>query len=324
MNGRKWTWFLSLVIAFGMALAGVRSATASPGVDHLPETKLPDSAKFVMSGSLSSQGQSIPINGSGAFSGQDAMLDITLTAPEGTTSGPDEITASLIVLENKVYFKTAGLSSLGAGVDEQWYVADLGEVEMAGVPGSIVGVPGSITDLEEMLDAAISSEEIGKETINGAATTKHEISVDLEKVAAATGGSTEGLGDSSLSMTLWVGDADMYVHQFNMMLSVDSSSGDIAVSLDLDLTMTFSDFDKSVNIVAPANAEPVDLGLTPSIIGGMPGSTENPIMGGGTSAGMPRTGSSNDFLPLALLALGMGLVLSGGIARRVAYARQRI
>ncbi len=105
MNSRKWTWVLSLVIALGVALGGARAVLAAPGVDHLPEVKTPSSGKFAISGSISSDGQTIPISGSGAFSGNDAMIDLTLTAPEGATSGPDKIMLSAIALDNKLYFK---------------------------------------------------------------------------------------------------------------------------------------------------------------------------------------------------------------------------
>jgi hypothetical protein len=291
---------LSLVIALGLALGGARAVLAAPGVDHLPEVKTPSSGKFVLSGSISSDGQTIPISGSGAFSGNDAMVDLTLTAPEGATSGPDKIMLSAIALDNKLYFKISGL-----GADDEWYVADLDDL-MAGMPGSVVGMPGSMTDLDPMLHAAISSKEVGKEVINGAATTKYQLDVDLEKLATAAGAPPEELGNSSLTMLLWVGDTDMYVHQFSIMLNAESTSGDITISLMMDLTMTFSDFDVPVTITAPPNAEPIDLGAGPIV--SMPTTT---------SAGMPKTGAGSDnTMLLVLLALSMSLVLSGVAVRR--------
>lgn len=322
MNHRRWTWVLTLIVALGLALSGARSAAASSTVDHLPQTKTPGSGKFIMSGSISSMGQTIPISGSGAFSGHDAMLDITLTAPEGATSGPDEIRLGVIVLDDKLYFKTSGL---GGETDDQWYVTDL-SAATTGMPGSVVGMPGSLTDLDPMLHAAISSKEIGKEAINGTPTTKYQLDVDLEQLLIASGSSTEGLGNSTLTIFLWVGDKDMYVHQFSIIMDVESDSSELG-SVTLELTITFSDFDMPVTITAPADAEPIDLGLSPTIMGGMPGSTGGPIMGmPGTSAGMPRSGSGagDNTLPLALLALGMGLVLSGVAVRRATRTTSRI
>ncbi|HKP54730.1 MAG TPA: hypothetical protein VJ183_19000 [Chloroflexia bacterium] len=321
MNIRKWTWVLSLVVALGLALGGARTVSAAPGVDHLPQTKTPASGKFVLSGSISSEGsggvvsepQTIPVSGSGAFSGDDAMLDVTLTAPEGVTSGPDKIMFSIIALDNKLYFKTSGL-----GIeDDKWYVADL-DSALTGMPGSVMGMPGSMTDLEAMVHAAISSKEVGKETINGVATTKYQLDVDVEKLAIAAGGSTEGLEDVTLSMLLWVGDADMYVHQFSVTYDIETTSGDITFSLMIDLMVTFSDFDMPVTITAPPDAEPIDEELA-TILGGMPISTTGPPE---TTVGMPRSGSGIDnTMLIALLAVSMGLVLSGVAVRRAARAR---
>ncbi len=185
---------------------------------------------------------------------------------------------------------------------------------MAGMPGSVVGMPGSLTDIDPMLHAAISSKEVGKEDLNGAPTTKYQLDVDLEKLATAAGAPPEELGNSSLTMLLWVGDTDMYVHQFSIMLNAESTSGDITLSLMMDLTVTFSDFDVPVTITAPPNAEPIDLGAGPIV--SMPTTT---------SAGMPRTGSGTDnTMLLVLLAVSIGLVLSGVAVRRAARTRYSV
>ena len=320
MNNRKWTWVLSLAVALGIALGGVGAAAAAPGIDHLPQTKTPTSGKFVMSGSISSSGQTIPLDGSGAFSGENVMLDLALSRPEGVTSGPEEVTLGAVALDNKLYFKAGGI---GAGSD-QWYVVDLNDA-MSALPGSVMGMPGSMADLEAMIHSAVSSKEVGKEAINGVPTTKYQLDVDVAKVASATGQPTEGLENTTLSMTLWVGDEDMYVHQFTMAMGVDTTSGDIAFSLDVELMMTFSDLDKPVTITAPAGAQTIDaetlaVALSGLSIGGNAGPPiaveEQPTVG------MPRTGSGSDStLLLALMALGMGLVLSGVAARRVVRVR---
>ena len=320
MNNRKWTWVLSLVVALGVAAGGVSAAAASPVADQLPQVQLPSAARFVISGIISSEGQTVPINGSGAFSDQNAMLDVTLTAPEGATSGPDKITLGAIVVDGKLYVKTSGVD---AGTDDKWYVIDTGTLT-EGIPGAVMDMPGSLTDIETMLGAAVSSKEVGKEAIGGAPTTKYQIDVDLQKLAAATGGSTAGTEGSTLTMFLWVGDKDMYVHQFNMMLSVDSSSGDITLNLAADLTITFSDFDVPVTITAPENAEPLDLS---SVLGGdVLGSIGMPnveMSGSGATAGMPRTGSGgpDNTLMLVLLALSVSIILTGAAIRHKAYKR---
>jgi hypothetical protein len=317
MSSRRWTWALAFIVALGLALSGARGVAARSTVDHLPQTKSPSSGKFVLSGSISSEGQTVPISGSGAFSGNNAMLDLTLTAPEGATSGPDKIMLGVIALDDKLYFKISGL---GGETDDQWYVTDL-NTATTGMPGAVVGMPGSLTDIDPMLHAAISSKQVGKEPIHGVPTTKYQLDVDIEQLVTATGGSTEGLDNAALTMFLWIGDSDMYVHQFSMMVEAQSSSGDITASIMMDLTVTFSDLDKPISITAPADAEPLDLG--PLLSGGMP-EIGRPIMGmPGSSAGMPRSGASagDNGMPLALLALGTGLVLMGIATRKAAHAR---
>lgn len=309
---KKWTWILSLVVAIGLAMGGIGSASASPTKDNLPQVKLPSAAKFVMSGNIASGGQTVPISGSGAFSGQNAMIDLTLTAPQGVTSGPDKVSFGAIVVDGKLYVKAAGVDP---STDNKWYVIDPATITQ-GMPGSVMGMPGSLTDVESMLDAAVSSKVVGKEAIGGAPTTKYQIDIDLQKLAAATGGSTTGTENTKLTVFLWVGDTDMYAHQVKMMLSADSLSGDATLNLTADLTITFSDFDMPVAITAPPNAEPLDLNaaLGGSPLGLMTGTNVSVV-----SAGMPRTGSGGDStLLFTLLALSLGLVLSGVAVRRAA------
>ena len=302
------------MIALGLALAGTRSAAASPRADNLPEYGIPDSARFVISGSLSSEGEVVPVSASGAFSGSNGMLDLTLTAPEGETSGPEKITASLIVLDDKIYFKVGGL---GLEDDEEWYVTD---VEAAtGMPGSIADITNALESLEPFIEAASTSKEVGKEILAGAPTTKYQIDVDLTKLATTAGVPPEGIEGSTLSVLLWIGDEDSYVHQFTLMLDAKSGSGDIDFSLAVDLTVTFSDFDTPIEITAPADATPLDRDASAPVLDALPLSTGGPLLGVGGmgTTGMPRTGKSEgDFIPALLLTLALVLVAAGTQIRR--------
>ncbi|HYP41131.1 MAG TPA: hypothetical protein VEX13_12300, partial [Chloroflexia bacterium] len=252
---------LALVMALAMALVMAQGAAAQTTPGAFPQVKNPDSAKFDITGSISSGGETIPISGSGAFGPSQFMMDLTLTAPAGATSGPDAIMLSAIVLDDKLYFKLGGL---GLGGDEdKWYVSDLNDVT-GGATGMLPGMPGSMADLQALLEA-LTITEAGKETINGAATTQYRIDVDIEKlnefVSGASGTtSTEIPEGTTLVFNVWVGDQDMYVHRFSMnfdtVLAVDEREED----LSFDLTITFKEFNAPVTITAPANAEPLDLG----------------------------------------------------------------
>ena len=77
MNLRKVAWvpalFMLLVLSLGAF--GTRQASAASSADKLPATKNPASAKFTISGSISSSAGVIPLTGSGALSANDFSLN---------------------------------------------------------------------------------------------------------------------------------------------------------------------------------------------------------------------------------------------------------
>ena len=320
MNRQKFSWMLSLLMILGMALAGVRSASASQA-DPLPQIKNPSAAKFNITGSMTLGGSTLPgldeplpISGKGAISGNNYEMDLTVKVPQALSSGTQDLTTSQKLIDGKLYTKT----SIPGGEDK-WYVSDL---------GAAGGGTGSLTGLGPGLEGYYTVKMEGKEAVDGAPTTKYRIDIDLEKLLADSGASTSGLEGSTYMMYLWVGDADMYIHKLNVVMDLKSSSDDTTIQIKIDLAMTFYDFDVPVTITAPANAEPLDLGGNTTILGGMPSSVGG-VMGGMpgmTSAGMPKSGAphSDNTLLLALLALSTGLLVSGVAVRRKAPGRQRI
>ena len=311
---------MALVMALAMALVMVQGAAAQTDLGVLSQIKAPDSAKFDLTGSITSGGETIPLSGTGAFGPDQFMMDLTLTAPAGASGGPDAIMLSVIVLSDKLYFKLGGLGVEG---DDKWYVSDLDDVS-GGATGMMPGMPGSMADLQAVLEA-LTITEVGKETINGAATTQYRIDVDLVKlndVGSRLSGTmpTEIPEGTTLAFNVWVGDQDMYVHRFSMnfdsVLPVDEREED----LSFELTITFKEFNAPVTITAPANAEPLDLGPSiggvipgmPSVIGVMPG------MPGSSMAGMPRTGAAeqSNNLPVALAVVALASIALGSVARR--------
>jgi hypothetical protein len=119
---------------------------------------------------------------------------------------------------------------------------------------------------------------------------------------------------------MWVGNQDMFVHRFQMMLASNGTgTGPESIDLSVELTVTFRDFNAPVSIVAPANAQPLDLG--PAIRGSIPGMPGVigmvPGMSGSPMAGMPRTGDpGGQTLLLALGAVGMACIVVGLLVRR--------
>ena len=336
MRKRTRLWLaLFMVVGMGMALGsvGVASAQTNP----FPTTKEPSSAKFDISGSYdsleiggnrsSSSGFTVlRINGSGAVSGKNMQLDLTVHREVPETAGepidpndPSLIRVSMVLLDGKLYFKLPGLTG-----EDRWIVTDASGL----TPGSLMGSPMGMAGFDPRYAGAFTVTQEGKETLNGAPTTKYRIDVDYEKLLSAMG---PALGASippgsvpevRYVMYVWVGDNDMYLHQMNISLdaTIPVPEFESTLNVGFDFTITFRDFDQPVTITAPPNAEELDLsslGIDPNAVSvggllGMPG------IGTGTT-GMPRTGSPSGSFPYEaamVVALGLLCLVLGGIARR--------
>ncbi|HEX8231513.1 MAG TPA: hypothetical protein VF826_19705 [Chloroflexia bacterium] len=343
-NTRLWL-VLFMVLGMALSLGGVASAQTDP----FPATKQPASARFDISGSYKisasggSLGENVDINatisGGGAFSGQNMQMDMTVNMdiPQsaGSPSGagvPSSTTISMIIVDGKLYMKMPGISG-----EDRWVVTDAGEM---GAPmGGMTGGVGGMTGLDPRYAEAFTVTEEGKETLNGAPTTRYRIDVDYEKLVAAMGSEMGATmpEDTSTQMTyvmhFWIGDNDMYLHKMHMLMDSTSTISDMTMRMTFDLTFAFRDFDQPITITAPPNAEELDLsslGLNPNAlpvgaVPGMPGTVAGgvgmgmPAIGTGM-AGMPRTGVPSGTFPIeivALAALGLLCLVLGGVARRI-------
>lgn len=337
MNAKVKSLLTAMFMVLGLAAFQVQSAAAYQAGGNLPAYKEPPSARFDIKGSLSisapapTGNTSIQITGSGAMAGSNLQEDVTVNLPAGSSSGgPTSATTSLILIDKMFYFKISGLPS-GAGGEDKWYVTDLSKV-----PGGETTLPGmggtGLTGLDPKYQAALHTTQLGKETINGASTTKYQVDVDLQKLLALMGASdpqtAQMLGNAKLVVYMWIGDDDMYVHQTRAVLDLKTSvpnSSDITLSMDF--LITYKDFGAPITIAAPAGAEPLDLGAnagstTGSLLLGMPSSFVMSGMASAMPTGMPRTGSSQQDWPITPLALGLTCLAAGALLRkRAAVAR---
>src|SRR5439155_16126442 len=127
--------------------------------------------------STSAQDVTIQLGGNGAISNGNVQEDETLQLPEGlqTPGSPSSLTISEIIIGQNMYIKLSGLGSQG---EDKWYVTDLSK--MGGQSG-FPGMAGSnLTGFDPKYAPALQSQEVGKETVNGAATTKYLINVDMK------------------------------------------------------------------------------------------------------------------------------------------------
>jgi ribosomal protein S9 len=344
-NTKLW---LVLFMIVGMVLGTVSAASAQK--NPFPTTKQPSSGRFDISGffKITASGgdleQAIDINatisGGGSFSGQNMQMDMTMNieAPqfgdEADPAPPSSITISMVLLDGRLYLKIPSLT----GEEDQWVVTDAGTTDTSSLLGGMSGGVGGLTGLDPSYADAFTVTEEGKETLNGAPTTRYRVDIDYEKLLAAMGSTrgialpTDTMSETTYVMHIWVGDNDQYLHKMHMLLDSSATISDSTLRSVFELTMAFRDFDQPITITAPPNAQELDLasqGISPSIISGggvlgMPGAVATgvgmgmPSIGTGM-AGMPRTGAPHAGFPLeAMLVVAFGLLclVMGGLARR--------
>ena len=339
--------FMLLLTVLVMGLGSVSKAYAQDkgtGSAALPQYKQPNSARFDIAGSVRSsdldgQEQVITISGFGAFSGNDFEETLTYAMPADlqVQGQPSSFTLEVKVVQGKYYMKLGGL--LG-GPEDQWYVMDA----PATANNSI------LLDLSA-LGSDFTVTEQGKETLNGAPTTKYKVDIDVSKLLGDSGeGFTSQPGNSfTMAVYLWIGDMDQYLHKYSIVLDLKSTveldeQTKFEINIAIDMSLTLKDFDTPITITAPENAVPLDSDLAGStqagagisglgglvgVLGTMSSPAGMPVgmpvgMPGialpGTSPdmGMPKTGADDQQSSLAwgLIALALGM-LSVGTAIRL-------
>jgi len=337
MKTRNLAWVIALILGLGLALSGIRSVAASPSADPLPPMKNPASAQFDMTGEVSllagatGAGFTVPFNGTGAVSGSDFQLDLTASLPDIISDEATSSTANERLVGDKFYSRTY----TSPGPEGQWYVSD-----GSAFANNPLGGVGSVLGINPNLSEFYTVTQLDKGEVAGVATTGYNIEIDLIGLVRSTGlDSGDSVASSEYTIAAWLGDKDQYVHKADYSLSVSTGSGDSAATIGVRYEMTFHDFDVPVTITAPEGAIEQSSDNVVAVLGVAPGSLAVSTTGssgmpdvmpvvedsGMVSAGMPRTGGStgDGSLPLFLLALGAGMVLSGVGARRIARGMRR-
>jgi hypothetical protein len=262
------------------------------------------------------------MSGDGAIANGRAQENITISISSSQIpQGLGNLTTSVIYADGKYYTMISGT---GTAQDGQWYVAD--------VPTDPNMTSGGLTELDPKYADAYKVTEVGKDSVNGAPTTKYQVDVDLQKYLEILGVGDPTTGqmvqNSKMTMYLWIGDADQYLYKDQIVMDarvpVPSTSGSDAseVSIVMDMTVTYKDFDTPITIDVPANAIPIG-----NLTGGS-SSMESPTsmagslsliasvagMSGGPSqmpTGMPTTGRTDTDFPWGLAALALLCFIAG-------------
>jgi hypothetical protein len=318
MKLRKLSWLAALVVFLALVLGATGSAAAAPPGDHLPQIEDPTSVRFDIEGSISTSGGTIPISGQGAAAGDDLMLDAELQAPAGA-SGPDKLTFNVVAVGSKFYFKTTGLSD---ETDDKWYVVE--------VPGMGLGGIEVLAGIDmDVLHDAVTVTSTSKETVNGAPTTRYNMNVNPDALRAAGPDVEEGvILETTVTLTMWVGDTDMYVHKLAVASESVATVGETTSFARVEVTVTFKDFDTPITITPPADAEPIDIESVLAdmplgdLLGGLPGAIPSvPVdQPSEMPTGMPSTGTGTgtplSSWPLALFGIGAATLACGIALRR--------
>jgi hypothetical protein len=307
MNNKTKGYLLSAVLATGMMLGVARGAAAHPSAQVLPPIKAPASQMSDLVGSITIGPQVLKLDGTGSQAGDRFQFDLNIT-PEGS---PDAITLKQVQVGQMYYFMLTGIPG--------WQMIDLSKT-----PGNVPNIQSEIPGLngfnpngaQRTFDAVKQIAEVGKEDIDGMATTKYQGDVDIVKLFTSIGipaaQAQQAALVSKLTVYLWIGDADGFIHQTRGVLNTKAvGPGAALLDVMVDFTLTNRDFGAPVSITAPTDAVPYEPNAPepPQVSPTEPEKTPEPEMEDTSvvPGGMPTTGAGD---PIALfVALGSGLVL---------------
>lgn len=288
---------LCLILLLLCVATGERKAAARP-LDEAPAITPFATAHVQIAGTVSAQGQELPVQG-------DGDIDATRGASH-LTVGLLGAAFETIVVDGRTYSRNQATGrweyTEGTGASG-FNAARLAPYD----PATIRAAGRNFT-------------RIGAEMIGDAPTTHWRADADLVRlIGALPGAGSGGLDGSNATMDLWIGDADGRLRQ----LVVDAQGATATASATpgpfrLKLTLNFSNFDEPVPIIAPPGA--VAAATPGAILRGTPvaraTATSVAVSNGGVviSSALPTPNSR-----LAELTSGQG-VLSGTVVVRFVAA----
>jgi hypothetical protein len=196
------------------------------------------------------QGQKVRITGSGDFRNDPQLGRMTVRFTTGATSG--EITE---VMKGWRIYMTSPLFARQLPQGKTWMSLDLQKAgKAAGVDFSSLSAQTPGQTLEQ-LKASGDVTKVGTETLDGVETTHYTATLDPAKIP--NGARLQKLtGASYQPVDVWI-DSDNHVRRLHMAYST-SGSASAGVGMSNEMTMTFSDYGKNVDVTVPSDAETFD------------------------------------------------------------------
>ncbi|NEA61766.1 DUF1396 domain-containing protein [Streptomyces sp. SID12488] len=190
----------------------------------------------------------------------DVAMSMKITALDKGADGTAEIR-----LVDKALFIGGGAAAAKEMDGKSWIKFDMAAL---GAAGESLGAAGQAdknpAQESTFLTGSKDVKEVGTETVDGVKTTHYKGTVSLDQFRDSLKSQSkvtreqreksleqyEKLGIDKFTMDMWIG-ADERTKQFRMRGAADKGP--------LDLTITFDDFNKPVNIAAPAAKDVADL-----------------------------------------------------------------
>ncbi|MFN2614746.1 MAG: hypothetical protein ABR552_08040 [Actinomycetota bacterium] len=227
-------------------IAGFRARAESVGT-----------ARLSMTGTVSAQGQSLNISGSGLTNFKDRFGSITMTMSGLPQVG--NLKMELIFSGTTIYMKlpAALRAQAGSQFNKPWIKMDLSKVAGGANPfgSSSTSDPTAFLDMLSSVSSNVHS--AGTLRLDGVTTTEYDADIDLNKAAANYPESTKKLieqfktaNGSTLPVKVWIGD-DKLVRRESFSWKLSSSGTAATMDMQIDL----SDYGVAVFETLPASSE---------------------------------------------------------------------
>ena len=241
---------LLVLVAAALTACGGDTLAVDPVAQAADTTTKAGSEHVEFLGVSTVQGQKIRMSGSGDFRNDPQLGRMTLRFTGGTTTG--EITE---VMKGWRIYMTSPLFARRLPQGKTWMSLDLQKAgKAAGIDFSSLSAQTPGQTLEQ-LKASGDVTKVGTETLDGVETTHYTATLDPANVP--NGARLQKLtGASYQPVDVWI-DSDDHVRRLHMAYSMSGSAA-AGVGTSNEMTMTFSDCGKNVDVSVPTDAETFD------------------------------------------------------------------
>ena len=262
------TWRTLGSLAGALAIVGVVVALLAPSngtvIDPVAQaadnTAAAGTAAFGIAGSMTADGQSIPISGSGALDMRDQRMRMSMSMP---IPGLGQFDVEEIFDGGAFYMRLPSSITQRLPGGKPWMKIDLDAIGKASgidLEQMMQANQSNPGDMLQALKAVGNSHVVGREDIRGAATTHYRADIDLSKAADRIPDKTTvdtlkqtfaASGLDSIPIDVWIDDSKrVRREQFKM-----SASG-----FSMDMTIEFTRFGVPVDTTPPPADQVMDAG----------------------------------------------------------------